>query len=64
MKDKGFARGVNRDDITQGATELGVDLDEHIQFVIDALKLHAAEIGLAGAAVAQGDGQGTGGEPG
>lgn len=64
MKDKGFARGVNRDDITQGATELGVDLDQHIQFVIDALKVHASAIGLAGAAVAQGDGQRDGGQPG
>ena len=57
MKDKAFARGVNRDDIVQGATELGVDLDEHIQFVIDALKLHASAIGLGGAAVAQEGGQ-------
>lgn len=64
MKDKAFARGVNRDDITQGATELGVDLDEHIQFVIDALTLHAPAIGLAGAAVAQGNGQSDGGQSG
>ena len=64
MKDKGFARGVNRDDLTQGATELGVDLDQHIQFVIDALKVHASEIGLAGAPVAQGDGQRDGGQSG
>ena len=48
MKDKAFARGVNREDILLGATELGVDLDEHIQFVIDALKRSASEIGLAG----------------
>jgi predicted hydrolase (HD superfamily) len=48
MKDKGFARGVNRDDVILGAKELGVDLDEHIQFVIDAMKSVAAEIGLAG----------------
>ena len=58
MKDKAFARGVNREDITLGAAELGVDLDEHIQFVIDALQSHAQEIGLAGLAVAQGDDRG------
>jgi putative nucleotidyltransferase with HDIG domain len=46
MKSKGFARTVNRDDITRGAAEFGVDLTEHIQFVIDALKPHAAELGL------------------
>jgi putative nucleotidyltransferase with HDIG domain len=46
MKSKGFARTVNRDDITLGAAEFGVDLTEHIQFVIDALKPHAAELGL------------------
>src|ERR687884_1729806 len=38
MKDKAFARGVNREDVIQGAQELGVDLDQHIQFVIDAMK--------------------------
>lgn len=46
LKDKAFARNVNRDDITQGATELDVPLDEHIQFVIDALKAKAVELGL------------------
>jgi putative nucleotidyltransferase with HDIG domain len=46
MKSKGFARTVNRDDITRGAAEFGVDLTAHIQFVIDALKPHAAELGL------------------
>ncbi|MDX6693955.1 MAG: hypothetical protein QOF02_1558 [Blastocatellia bacterium] len=46
LKDKAFARSVNRDDIYQGATELGVALDEHIRFVIDALRPHQAEIGL------------------
>ena len=50
MKDKAFARSVNRDDIIQGAAELGVDLDEHITFCIEALKARAAELGLAGAA--------------
>ena len=48
MKDKGFARTVHREDITGGAEVLGVDLDEHIAFVIDALKPVAAELGIAG----------------
>lgn len=46
MKDKAFARGVNRDDVTGGAAELGVDLDEHIAFVIDAMRERAGELGL------------------
>src|SRR5256885_188134 len=46
MKAKGFARNVNRDDIIRGATDFGVDLSEHIQFVIDAMKPHAEELGL------------------
>ena len=46
LKDKHFARSVNREDIFQGAEELGVELDEHIQFVIDALKPVQKEIGL------------------
>jgi predicted hydrolase (HD superfamily) len=50
MKDKAFARGVNRDDVIVGAQELGVDLDEHVQFVIDAMKTVAPQIGLAGTA--------------
>jgi putative nucleotidyltransferase with HDIG domain len=50
MKDKGFARGVNRDDVLLGAQELGVDLDEHIQFVVDAMRGVADSLGLAGAA--------------
>lgn len=49
MKDKAFARGVNRDDVIQGAQELGVDLDEHIQFVLDAMRASADALGLAGA---------------
>ena len=48
MKDKAFARGVNRDDVIRGAEELGVDLDEHIQFVIDAMRRSAESLGLAG----------------
>ena len=46
LKDKAFARTVNRDDIRQGVEELGVDLDEHIQFVIDTLRPIQKEIGL------------------
>jgi predicted hydrolase (HD superfamily) len=48
MKDKAFARGVNREDVTQGAAELGVDLDEHITFVIEAMRGEAEALGLAG----------------
>jgi len=48
MKDKAFARGVNRDDVINGAADLGVDLDEHIAFVISAMQRVAGEIGLAG----------------
>jgi putative nucleotidyltransferase with HDIG domain len=50
MKDKAFARKVNRDDIINGAASLGVDLDEHIAFCLEALKSIAAELGLEGAA--------------
>lgn len=50
MKDKGFARGVNRDDVVLGAQELGVDLDAHIQFVVDAMRGVADSLGLSGAA--------------
>lgn len=46
MKDKAFARGVNRDDVVQGAAELGVDLDEHIAFCLEAMKKRATELGL------------------
>ena len=48
MKDKGFARSVSREDITQGAEELGVDLNDHIAEVIDAMRGVAGELGLAG----------------
>lgn len=50
MKDKAFARSVNRDDITTGAAELGVPLEEHIAFCIEALKGVAGELGLEGKA--------------
>jgi predicted hydrolase (HD superfamily) len=51
MKDKAFARKVNRDDIVNGAAALGVDLDEHIAMCIEALKGIAGELGLDGSAV-------------
>src|SRR3984893_13518035 len=50
MKDKAFARKVNRDDIINGAADLGVDLDEHIAFCIEALKPIAKELDLDGSA--------------
>jgi predicted hydrolase (HD superfamily) len=46
MKDKAFARGVNRADIVQGAAELGVELDAHIAFCLEAMKKRAGELGL------------------
>lgn len=49
LKDKAFARGVNRDDIRQGADELGVPLDEHIAFVIGALRPVERDLGLGAA---------------
>jgi putative nucleotidyltransferase with HDIG domain len=48
MKDKAFARSVNRQDIINGAADLGVDLDEHITFCIEAMRGIAGELGLAG----------------
>jgi putative nucleotidyltransferase with HDIG domain len=51
MKDKAFARSVNRADIVNGAADLGVDLEEHITFCIEAMKGIAAELGLDGSAV-------------
>ena len=47
MKDKAFAKDVNRDDIQKGANELGVDLDEHIAFVVESMKPVSVRIGLA-----------------
>ena len=52
MKDKAFARGVNRDDIVQGAEALGVPLDEHIGVVLAAMQANAEALGLAGVPVA------------
>ena len=50
MKDKAFARSVNRDDIVNGAADLGVDLEEHIALCINAMKAIAGELGLDGSA--------------
>jgi putative nucleotidyltransferase with HDIG domain len=47
MKQKSFAAGVSREDIVRGAEELGVDLNEHIEFVAAALRERASELGLA-----------------
>ncbi|HEY6987020.1 MAG TPA: HD domain-containing protein [Bryobacteraceae bacterium] len=51
LKDKAFARNVNRDDIVNGASELGVPLDEHIAVCLAAMQARAAELGLAGPGV-------------
>ena len=48
LKDKAFARSVNREDIRRGCEDLGVELSEHIQFVISAMARVAVELGLAG----------------
>jgi putative nucleotidyltransferase with HDIG domain len=50
MKDKAFARSVHREDIIEGAAELGLDLEEHIAFCIAAMKAVAPELGLDGSA--------------
>ncbi|HYH83457.1 MAG TPA: HD domain-containing protein [Longimicrobium sp.] len=50
MKDKAFAAGVDREDVRKAAEELGVELGEHVQFVIEAMRTIAPELGLAGAA--------------
>jgi len=47
LKDKGFAAKVERDEVAAGASLLGVELADHVKFVIDALRPHAAELGLA-----------------
>jgi predicted hydrolase (HD superfamily) len=52
MKDKAFARGIDRDDVVAGAADLGVDLDEHIDFVIGAMRGAADSLGLAGSPTA------------
>ena len=60
MKKKEFARGVNRDDVLLGAQELNVELESHVQFVIDAMRRSAEAIGLAGTPAAP---AATGGNP-
>jgi putative nucleotidyltransferase with HDIG domain len=59
MKDRAFAAGVDRTEVTEAAEQLGVDLKEHVQFVIEAMRTIAPELGLAGTS-----GPGSGGEPG
>jgi len=49
LKDKAFARGVSREDVVQGAQELGVPLDEHIAFMLEALRPHEQTLGLGAA---------------
>lgn len=56
MKDKAFARAVNREDIVNGAAELGVDLDAHIGFCIRAMQARAQDLGLQGTPAPQPDG--------
>jgi putative nucleotidyltransferase with HDIG domain len=48
MKDRAFARGVSREDVVNGANELGVDLDEHISFVVSSMQARSADLGLSG----------------
>ncbi|MBZ5637544.1 MAG: HDIG domain-containing protein [Acidobacteriia bacterium] len=50
MKDKAFARAVNRDEIVEGASLVGMDLDAHVAFVLDAMRSVATDLGLAGSA--------------
>jgi len=52
MKDKAFARSVSREDIVEGARELGVELDEHIEFCVKAMQERAKELGLEGTVAA------------
>jgi putative nucleotidyltransferase with HDIG domain len=63
MKDKGFARGVSREDVLLGVQELGVELEPHIQFVIDAMRGAADTIGLAGVSPAAPAARNATGEP-
>jgi predicted hydrolase (HD superfamily) len=57
LKDKAFARGVNRDDVINGAKELGVDLDQHIAFCLAAMQRDAEALGLAGNGTAHIEGE-------
>lgn len=54
MKDKAFARGVNREDVTNGAAMIGVELNQHIDNVIAAMREVASDLGLTGAQVSAG----------
>jgi predicted hydrolase (HD superfamily) len=54
MKDKAFARSVSRQDIVEGAQQLGVPLEEHVAFCIKAMQARAAELGLAGSPTTSG----------
>lgn len=56
MKDKAFARSVNRQDIVEGAEALGIPLDEHIAFCVKAMQDRAADLGLAGTQAGAGTG--------
>jgi putative nucleotidyltransferase with HDIG domain len=59
MKDKAFAKGVSREDVLLGASEMGLELDAHIQFVVDAMRGVASSLGLEGTpASAAGGGEG------
>ena len=53
-KDKAFARSVSRQDIVEGAQQLGVPLEEHVAFCIKAMQARAAELGLAGSPTTSG----------
>jgi predicted hydrolase (HD superfamily) len=48
MKDKAFARGVSRDDVRKGAEELGIPLEDHIKFCLEAMRANADALGLRG----------------
>ncbi len=58
LKQKSFAQSVGREDIARGAADLGLELDDHIQFVIDAMSDIAEPLGLAGAAAIKAEGGG------
>jgi putative nucleotidyltransferase with HDIG domain len=60
MKDKAFAKGVSRDDVLLGASEMAVDLDGHIQFVVDAMRGVAGSLGLEGTPAPARDDRGEG----
>ncbi len=63
LKDKAFARGVNREDVRKGAEELGIPLEEHISFCIEAMRSIADSLGLGGHLPAQPATSSTSGNP-